>query len=81
MHVESMTMFSEWLTKQLWLIHNPVPDQPSLYLFTEGDSKVSEVLQCKEEFRSWFIGETVNQGILITSISYKSNLKDLHGYK
>ena len=39
-----------------------VSDQPSLYLFTEGDSKVAEVLQFKEEFRSWFIGETVHKG-------------------
>lgn len=49
-------------------LRHPKTDQPSLYLFTEGDSKVAEVLQFKEEFRSWFIGETVHKdGSLVVS--------------
>ncbi|KAI0231179.1 Ribonuclease H2 subunit B [Lamellibrachia satsuma] len=49
-------------------LSHPKTEQPSLFLFTNGDSKVFEVLQLKEEFRSWFIGETVHQeGGLVVS--------------
>ena len=38
-----------------------------MFLFSNGDTKVSEVMTFKEEFRSWFIEQIVQQGKYFTS--------------
>ena len=41
-----------------------VSGRKSLYIFSQNDSMVHEVLQFKEDFRSWLIEETVQGGRL-----------------
>lgn len=42
-------------------LRNPATESSSLYLFGHGDSSVYEVKAFTEEFRSWFIGQTVQR--------------------
>jgi hypothetical protein len=39
-----------------------VSGQRCLFLFSNEDKDIYEIVQFKEEFRSWFIGETVQHG-------------------
>ncbi|XP_052004887.1 ribonuclease H2 subunit B [Xyrauchen texanus] len=42
-------------------LKNPATGSSSLYLFGSGDASVYEVKAFNEEFRSWFIGQTVQR--------------------
>ncbi|POI28560.1 hypothetical protein CIB84_007690 [Bambusicola thoracicus] len=49
--------------------------EAALYLFNSGAQQLFEVKAFHEEYRSWFIGETVQQGVVLclvvlTSLSY-----------
>ena len=42
-----------------------LPDTAAMFLFSNDNSTVHEVIQHKEEFRSWLIGNTVQQGMFV----------------
>ena len=41
-----------------------IVDKKALFVFCRGDKTVYELIQFKEEFRSWFIGNSVQYGEL-----------------
>ncbi|KAM3861779.1 ribonuclease H2 subunit B [Diretmus argenteus] len=42
-------------------LRNPSTDTASLYMLSSGDMQLSEVKAFKEEFHSWFIGQTIQR--------------------